>query len=82
MKRDLQLRDWILSVLEAANDPFLGANEIVERVLQRTDNEYSDEQIIHHIHLASDAGLVKEKNGDIRLTNAGYELLEKMRETL
>ena len=79
MKRDFELRDWILTVLEDADDPYLGQYEIFERVNKSTNNEYSEEQIIHHLLLASDMGQVKVKNGNIRLTNDGHNHIEEMR---
>ncbi len=80
MKRDLELRDWILTVLEDADDPYLSQYVIIERVNKSTNDEYTEEQILHHILLASDMGQVKVNNGEIRLTNDGHNHIEKMRE--
>ena len=79
MKRDSALMDRIITVLEKDDAPFLGEYEISERITKSTNNEYSDEQISHHILITADAGLVIEKRGDIRLTNAGYLRLEEIR---
>ncbi|MDN7488495.1 hypothetical protein QZM35_12375 [Burkholderia sp. AU45274] len=80
MKRNPSLLLGILIALEDSPYEELATIDLKETLKETSESDYTMSEVLHHIHLLGDRGLVDSSSNRHRLTDAGHDHLEAARQ--
>jgi predicted methyltransferase len=80
MKRDMALVNEILKAVESQSKPGLNTAAIAKAIAQ--DDAEKQNHVLGHLRIMQDAGYISVESGRVRLTWAGHDRVEAIKEPM